>query len=50
MNESFHRSQINPASMLGNRHGAGKSYDADVTAVCLRLFIEKGYSVPDVSH
>ena len=30
--------------------GAGKIYDPDVAAACIKLFTEKGYTVPDVSH
>lgn len=31
------------------RRGAGSIYDVDAAAACLRLFEEKGYSVPDIS-
>lgn len=30
--------------------GAGKIYDTDVAAACIRLFEEKGYSIPDMPH
>lgn len=30
------------------RRGAGSVYDADVAAACLRLFEEKGFSIPDI--
>ncbi len=32
------------------RRGAGSVYDEDVAAACLRLFEEKGFSIPDIPH
>lgn len=32
------------------RHGAGVIYDADVAAACLRLFEDKGYSLPTANY